>query len=757
MKKRLTHIIVTHFLLCLAFCLSYPSYAQVDIDKIDVEKGSLIFWIKCMEDGKPKRHIKKRNISIKEFINDEETGTLLFSAVVDSTVYVEEKEKEEKPEILNHNISFLLDLSREMDEGALRKAKDIIHELVMEQAVDAKTKFYLTAYHDATVYRRKRLTPETVKEVLSELKVANNAPDFYNFLVDEFRHLKGLEGKGTLFILGSGVNVAEGEMYTRRLPHDQGTVKRIMESLSGDFHLFTINMKGEDASANFDFLNSEFTRHTNGELPADYAAFLGQKNKIKSNYLIKASPNWKNPIYKGEKRKYVVSMNGEEGVKDFQLGGINDPINMQSPPEWSSWLLLLAVGIILILLILGVGSVLVPYLREEKFIKEYVEPYVRKNNLVQYDVIYNEPIKEGAPVVKKCQQVTPFSTWKEVGWQCPNYADCGNPKCGMAGAPEANSFFSMEGIFLKLNWIWFGTIGGLLAWIIMNLFRITDFQLLNSAVAEGIFPNAIGQSNPELLARTIGNNMLVGVAFGAGLLFMLGWMEERRASNRYSYVKAVMRILLRTIAGILWAMLVFFFGFYLQYELGIGAYLSGLISWLFFGLGVGLIISIRSSIAMRNGVVGGIIGAVIAFQFYWLLSEILEIEFMVANLLSMILMGGLIGSVLVSVVTNLEDFELEVIAPQGYQRTIPISKWLKSNIGVMIGKLPCSYIYIKWDDEEVQPEHAELFREDGKVFIKPLEEILINKKIISKPVPLRNGDTIQLGRASITQFRFMEK
>ena len=208
---------------------------------------------------------------------------------------------------------------------------------------------------------------------------------------------------------------------------------------------------------------------------------------------------------------------------------------------------------------------------------------------------------------------------------------------------------------------------------------------------------------------------------------------------------------------ILFSMVIFYLGFYLQYLLGVAPYLSGLVTWLLFGLVVGIIMSIQSTISLLNGIIGGIIGTVVAYHFYWGLSELLNMGFLQANLLSMIIMGGVIGSILVSVVTRLEDYELEVIAPQGYQRTIPISKWLKSSTNVMIGKLPGSYIYIKWDDEEVRPEHAELFFEDGTVYIKPIEETLVNQRMVSKPVSLKHGDIIQLGRASITQFRFVEK
>ncbi|MEZ4990157.1 MAG: FHA domain-containing protein, partial [Saprospiraceae bacterium] len=226
---------------------------------------------------------------------------------------------------------------------------------------------------------------------------------------------------------------------------------------------------------------------------------------------------------------------------------------------------------------------------------------------------------------------------------------------------------------------------------------------------------------------------------------------------RYSNIKSGIRIALRTLACILLSMLVFFGGFYLQYVVGVAPYVSGLLSWLLFGLGIGLIISASSTIARMNGIIGGVIGAVIAFQVYWGLTEFLNTGFLLANLASMLLMGGIIGSILVSVVTTLEDYELEVIAPAGYQRTVPISKWLNAGESVMIGKLPGSYVYVKWDDDEVRPEHAEMFREDSSIFVRPVEEVLVNQRMISKPVALKNGDIIKLGRSSITQFRFVEK
>ncbi len=190
-------------------------------------------------------------------------------------------------------------------------------------------------------------------------------------------------------------------------------------------------------------------------------------------------------------------------------------------------------------------------------------------------------------------------------------------------------------------------------------------------------------------------------------------MEERRSSSRYSRKESLLKILLRTVAGILISCIVFTIGFYVQQK-GAGPFFTGLISWLLFGIGLGYILSIKSSVSLSNGIIGGTLASVSAFLVFSVISNFTPIDFLFANLISMIVLGTIMGAVIVSIVTALEEYELEVIAPAGYLRTIPISKWLKSRIGVTIGKSSNSYVYIKWDDREVKPNHAELFAEDGK-------------------------------------------
>lgn len=744
---------------CAVLLLRLPLLAQqgpsIDIDKITEKDGFLYFWIKCLENGKPKEGLQKTDFSFAEIgfdsIDLNPFGierALIYDTLTNTSA--------------GASISFLLDLSAEMAPDDLRQAKIWIKDIVQERTKDSNgSEFHLTAFSDKFILKQEELNLQNVDAILKSLNLSSSSADFYRPLIQEIKFLKRQNGTKTLFIFGTGANTINEENYQTRLPYESSDVERLMASLPFNFHTFVIVLNDDpEWTSNFSCIRSETTYSYKGRLPQDYPQILGNNKKILSNYQISVTPG--NPNFDGQERIYRVVLNNQktQALKKIRLGTVNFPVNIQRKTTWTSWVILLALGIITVLVILGVGSLIVPFIREKNFIKKYVSPYIPENKIVRYDLYYNDPIEQGEMVVKKCRQITPLDSWKANEWQCPNYPVCLDQNCNGAGAPESNSFFSMEGVYLKLNWIWFGAIGGLLAWVIISLFRMTDFQGLNQLISNFIgadFLRGISQNNPELISRTISSNLLVGVAFGTGLLMMLSWMEEKRASNRYSLLRSVARIGMRTVAGILLSAVAFFLGFYLQYLLGVSPYLSGLLSWLLFGLFIGIIMSIYSSISATNGIIGGTLAAVIAFQVYFGLSQFLKLGFLEANLVSMILMGGLVGSILVSVVTTLEDYELEVIAPPGYQRTVPISKWLKSNIGVMIGKSPGCYIYIKWDDPDVRPEHAELFTENGVVFLRPIEEVLVNQKIISKPIPLKNGDTIQLGRAGLTRFRFVEK
>ncbi len=366
--------------------------------------------------------------------------------------------------------------------------------------------------------------------------------------------------------------------------------------------------------------------------------------------------------------------------------------------------------------------------------------------------------------------MVPLSTWEDIGGQCPNYPDCMDPKflgCNGAGAPMEDSFFSRKGMFRQLNWMWYGALGGFLAWVFLAVFNLLDFQGLKALTSQLLPPEKLAAltdsklSDPnmyELQLKSLSNDLLLGIAFGTGLILMLSYIVEQSESRQFQWSRSLLRIGLRTLLGMIVSVFIFLGGFYLQYGgLLPNLYFSGLLTWLCFGLAVGIILSLYSNIDITRGILGGLLAAFIAYNVYFGISNLFS-NFIVAKLISLILLGGILGLVLVSVISRLENFELEFIKPND-SPNIPISKWLKNNQAIYIGKEPGSYVYIKWDDPAVGMQHAQLSLENGIVYLQPLTETLVNRKIIpiNKKAPLANKDLIQLGRESTTLIRYREK
>jgi hypothetical protein len=182
------------------------------------------------------------------------------------------------------------------------------------------------------------------------------------------------------------------------------------------------------------------------------------------------------------------------------------------------------------------------------------------------------------------------------------------------------------------------------------------------------------------------------------------------------------------------------------------------ISWLAFGLGLGTVLSLRSSIDVRRGVVGGVLAGLVGFVVYVLFEQWLSAD-LVGKVISLLATGALLGLVLDTVVKLAEHYEIEYIAPSNYRRRVPLSKWLKNEWSIMIGSQPGSQVYVKWPDEEVLPEHAQIRLEGGRVYLVPQGETLINGQIINgeKRTQLEDGDLIQLGRRGLTQMRFWQR
>ena len=184
-----------------------------------------------------------------------------------------------------------------------------------------------------------------------------------------------------------------------------------------------------------------------------------------------------------------------------------------------------------------------------------------------------------------------------------------------------------------------------------------------------------------------------------------------------------------------------------------------MIIWSLFGVGFGSILSINSSIELKRGVLGGVIASIISFFIYTAIIYLVPDDGL-AKLLSFIILGAVLGALVVTVIANLEDFELVYLSPSEYTGMVkPISKWLKKGMEIYIGSMSKCYVFIKWEDKHVGERHAKLVYSQANVFIIPLHETMVNGVIVpeNQKTQLMNNDIIQLGRGSISKMQYKEK
>ena len=749
--------IIFFFFFCLNGQLCFGQQAiQSELYKVGVEKGLIKTWIKAVEAGKP-APLKRDQIILTENYKGQENILKVFS--IEDTLIKETLNVEES------TVLFLLDVSSYMDDSAIEEARRLITQIINKYELGSNVTFYLTAFDETKVLNRKAITTDNLDGHFSILQATKNKPDFNRILINEIHFLKEQKGKKLLFVMGSGSNDVQGlEIYNNMIPYDSLDIRNNLNERLDDFVVFSIGLGKQINRTALMNLVTDGAYYNTMDLPEAYGNVLQDNVIVHCTHLVRF--RLEDDIFQGEKRNYTMQLAEEPSILfSLRYGSTSNPISILSKYPKMEWIFWFLFGLMLIVVILLIGSTLVPAIMTRNFISKYVSKYIPEGQVRVNDPVYNEPIQAGELVVKRCQQLVPLSTWEDVGRQCPNYPDCMDPKylgCNGAGAPLEDNFFSRKGIFNQLNWMWYGAIGGFLAWILMAILNIVNFQGLQVLIAKVLKPGNAGipeadSADPErfrLYVESLNNDLLLGMSFGIGLMFMLAYIVELSDSRQLSWKK----IIVRTLFSMVFSLVVFYIGFYLQYGgLVPNGYSSGLITWLLFGLSVGLILSIRSNILVSRGVIGGLLASFIAFNVYIGIST-LGSNYISAKLISLIVLGAILGLVLVTVISSLENFELEFIAPKGLQN-IPISKWLKNSQIVFIGKEPGSYVYVKWDDPSVLPKHAQLKLENGTVYIQPMGETIINGKIIDfkKRTPLKNKDLIQLGRESTTILRYKEK
>ncbi len=729
------------------------------------QQNAIDLYVKAIEGGKPVK-IKPADFFVFEKYEQEDSVRLSVLEVVQQDSFAEASADEGQ----NFFVLFLAGLNGDSAANAGLQLSAIASQINL----GIETQYYAAGYGDS-FYQPQSVALEEAGAAIGRLAQNATYSELHKALAESVRFLRGFNGRRVIILLTDGKNLPNLSQYdaNSEIPYDTTDIRYFLSSLDDNFMIFPIGTGGQPDAAMLKFITDATPNKSDtfsiGNAPDQLGKLLFTQKKVLFNNIVRLKPNPGHLVYKGEKRTLSIIWNGRpDGCDMSGIGSIGSPNSKLLPKDyadWGSWLMLFFIGIALVLGALGVMNWLVPWLRQRDFRKRFIVPYKEKGGVRKRDPLSDEPFKEGERVVIKCPRLTSsLDTWEFVGNKCPQYPRCLNfdPPCEGHGAPIAeDSFFSMKGIFRKLNWLWFGMLGGFIAWCLLAVVNTAAYDSYYSMVS-GFFEqaaNAAGRTAGQLdeFITNLTNDLVVGTAFGLGISFALSWVEERSQPRRFSWV----RVGLRTLVGVMVSMLVFLVGFYLQYaEIVKSPLLAGFISWLLFGVAIGGVMSVESSITLWRGILGGVAASALAFGVYWLMSNFLFTnDFPLAKLVSLLALGGVLGLTLVSVVSTLEDFELEYLAPEAFRQTNPVSKWLKKNIDVFIGSEQGSYVYVKWKDEAVIPRHARMRFQKGVVFIEAFAETLVNGRMLplKKSIPLQDGDVIQLGRDSVTTMRFREK
>ncbi len=685
-----------------------------------------------------------------------------------------------------YSILFVLDWSGSMrDDDRLIKAKEAIFNTIQSVTLPPGSKFFLTAFHD-DIFENVEVNKSNIEANLDQYPVPpigkGKGTDLYRATIVKTQEMKNFQGKKVIILLSDGENDLSMNSYYKVnnvLPYNAddvyATIK--LEDETNDLAFYPI---GLGAGADTTFLKvipgltkNSIDKYIYSDSPDGLVQiFLNILSQYSVTYQIKLKTT--QPIYKGESRKLFLNWQAK-GLPsamidsyDYRGGSFIEPINLAvsaatlTPLFWAIYLL---IGIGIIGGLLAVLMYLVPYLKKREFKKKFVVPYVPEANKVKRDPITQDAFQEGDLVVVKCSQMTSLGTWDALG-HCPNYPNCmefSDPCNGSGGEDIQSNFFSQQGVFRILNWLWFGAVGGFTAWVLYAIVQISNFKGLytvitnwfNSESMQARFLELRGgesmlKSIPELIDQT-----LIGLFIGASLIIAIAIVEERGHSRKFS----IGRIILRGIIGILISFIIFFNGYMFQYLILPKPFLAGILIWTVFGIAFGAILSLKSTVELKRGVFGCVVASIVGYLIYAGISFITPNDAL-AKLLSFITLGGVLGALIVTVISNLEDFELIYLSPKEYTGMVkPISKWLKKGMEIYIGRASKCYVFIKWEDSHVDDRHAKLVYQGGNVHIIPLVETMVNGVIlpVNQKTALQNADIIQLGRYSISRMQYKEK
>ncbi len=442
--------------------------------------------------------------------------------------------------------------------------------------------------------------------------------------------------------------------------------------------------------------------------------------------------------YHRDQRTYTIYWKDAK-APDRTLASISASKSWPPPEDFSlvgtfSFWDLLVLCLLLLAVSLFALSELAPWWVIRSFKKQYVFPYsqVKKAGERKLNPVTGHPLIPSDLVVHKCQREIcdiPLRIWERRNYRCYHCPT----DCDGSLNIWTRKFFTQKGGAKKLNWLWFGAAGGALAWIIYGLIQYFAINTLPSWTEE----------------------VLWGSSLGLGFAFMLSWVEELGQSREFSFL----RLLLRTLMGATLGAVVFF-GFS---QLGNNILIS-ISTWLFFCTLLGLVLSINSSIPWKRGLFSGFVAGIASALVYFLIPKLVanpEAEFV--KMIALLVAGTLLGYFIIKIVKQLDKIELQVVSPSYRSGMVySLDNFLKAGTNIIIGKaMKHCTVRVKWDDEYVLGQHAEMKMNDNQVTIRPLDDAEIwvgeNRLVNKQTQQLKGGEMIKLGRNSKTIFKYIQR
>lgn len=780
LKQKRKHTAILRFLafsLILFIFLIRPLQAQdyaskdltVDITNINLNqedylgKVLLDVGVRVQHKGNGVKGLKAKDFEAFEMIRGDE-----------SYLKVHELKKLDSEDADTLSILFLVDVSGSMQKDQrLVLTKEAIKSTMEKTNFSPNTQVFISTF-DNDISEMDKISAENISAILKTGPFIQKGTDtdLYRAVLEKSKELNQLPGKKVLVLVSDGKNDVVRNPYYRNNPFIESNEVISYVKEQDDLSIYSIGLGDKLDVA---FLKDLAASTGDGSryvqlLKANELYNVIQKitTSLSSNYKLVLNP--KEKIYKGETRKLHIRVKYKGDSEPYILGSINNPVNIHSienPSTFMDWLIWLLIGTVFIVGLYFVLSKLLPVWNKRVFKQKYVHSYQNDpdSKLIRRDPITQEPFSPGELVVHKCQQPVSLNTWESIGY-CPNYPDCMslmNPCDGSGGMGyELGNFFDQQGANKILNWLWFGALGGLISWVLWALIKITGLNL-HVRILESFFSIASVQKMITGFAHGLdilksldvfANDILMGVLVSTSLVFMLSWVEE--SNGRVSWK----RVIFRTLLGSLLASVIFFLGVFTQYLLGADPRLFGLLTWLVFGLALGFVLSsFNSTIKRKRGMLSGLFAAFAGFILYFIISYLFQSHDIASKLIGFIALGAVLGFTVISVISTEKDYELETLQPQEFNGHIrSIGKWLENNTPVEIGReAKCSFV-IKWNDGYVVPKHAVITSDGGNVYIEALAETLVNNVILPPgKQKIKHGDQIKLGRNSGTLLRFNAK